>query len=52
MFEYDCKVAIMESVLLGNPTGDANSTKTSKFGFNKAADSIAHACLKRAQSHE
>lgn len=34
---------------LRKPAGDANRTKTSQFGFSLAADSIAHACLKRHQ---
>lgn len=28
-----------------SPTGEANSTKTSRFGLWRAADSMAHACL-------
>lgn len=27
------------------PTGDENMTKMSRFGFQRAVDSMAHACL-------
>lgn len=46
-FGYDRR-ALITGVLVsffGNPTGDANNTKTSLLGFAKLADSIAHACL-------
>lgn len=47
MFGYLLKISIICGALsfLYNPTGDGNNTKISRFGFQKAADSIAHACL-------
>lgn len=48
MFEY-----VLRALIIGGrgvesfryPTGDANNTNTSQFGFSFAADSIAQACL-------
>lgn len=35
----------MEFESFDSPTGDADNTNISQFGFNNAADSIAQACL-------
>lgn len=46
IFGYFCRASMIGSdVLFKYPTGEANSTNISQFGFVFAADSIAHACL-------
>lgn len=46
MFGYECRDFIIDDDKLSEyPTCDGNNTKTSRFGFQRADDSIAHACL-------